>query len=201
MTGQIFIISAPSGAGKSSLVNALIKDDSQVCLSISHTTRLPRPGEENGKEYFFVTRDTFSALIKQDMFLEYAEVYGNFYGTSAQVIRDQLSQNKDVMLEIDWQGARQVKKIFPNAISIFVLPPSIDTLKHRLVGRGKDSEEVINQRLEAARDDISHEAEFDYAIINENFNLALEELKAIVRSQRYRRSRQFPKYKNLFELS
>jgi guanylate kinase len=201
MTGQIFIISAPSGAGKSSLVNALIKDDSQVCLSISHTTRLPRPGEENGKEYFFVTRDTFSALIKQDMFLEYAEVYSNFYGTSAQVIRDQLSQNKDVMLEIDWQGARQVKKIFPNAISIFVLPPSIDTLKHRLVGRGKDSEEVINQRLEAARDDISHEAEFDYAIINENFNLALEELKAIVRSQRCRRSRQFPKYKNLFELS
>ncbi|MBU6467701.1 MAG: guanylate kinase [Betaproteobacteria bacterium] len=201
MTGQIFIVSAPSGAGKSSLVNALIQDDDHVRLSISHTTRPPRPGEENGREYFFVDREAFNALIKQNVFLEYAEVYGNFYGTSAQAIREQLSQNKDVMLEIDWQGARQVKTIFPEAISIFVLPPSIETLRHRLIGRGKDTEEVINQRLQAAKDDISHEAEFDYAIINENFNLALEDLKAIVRSQRCRRIRQFPKYKNLFELS
>ncbi|KXW56007.1 guanylate kinase [Ferrovum sp. PN-J185] len=200
MTGQIFIVSAPSGAGKSSLVNALIKEEDSVCLSISHTTRLPRPGEIDGKEYFFVTRDNFNQLIQQNVFLEYAEVYGNFYGTSAHTIRDQLAQNKDVMLEIDWQGARQVKKIFPNAVSIFVLPPSLETLKHRLIGRGKDSEEVINQRLEAAKDDISHESEFDYAIINEDFNTALEDLKAIVRSQKCRRDRQYPNYMNLFVL-
>ncbi|MDE1982007.1 MAG: guanylate kinase [Betaproteobacteria bacterium] len=194
MNGQIFIIAAPSGAGKSSLVAALVASDPGIRLSISHTTRAPRAGESDGREYHFVSHDTFQAMQSRGEFLESAEVYGNFYGTSSADIRSSLEQGQDVVLEIDWQGARQVRTLFPEAISIFILPPSLDALRERLLARGKDPLPVIERRLAVAREDLSHENEFDYAIINNEFAEAAKDLAAIVRAARCRRDRQLPRY-------
>ncbi|MBU6505714.1 MAG: guanylate kinase [Betaproteobacteria bacterium] len=194
MNGQIFIIAAPSGAGKSSLVAALVASDPGIRLSISHTTRAPRAGESDGREYHFVSHDTFQAMQSRGEFLESAEVYGNFYGTSSADIRSSLEQGQDVVLEIDWQGARQVRTLFPGAISIFILPPSLDALRERLLARGKDPLPVIERRLAVAREDLSHENEFDYAIINNEFAEAAKDLAAIVRAARCRRDRQLPRY-------
>ena len=189
--GSIFLIAAPSGAGKSSLVKALLAKDSRLHLSISHTTRPPRPGEQNGREYHFVSRETFNQMREAGEFLECAEVYGNGYGTSAKWIRSQLAQGNDVILEIDWQGAQQVRKLFPAGIDIFILPPGLDTLEQRLKGRGTDSQEVIDRRLAAAHEDLSHAGEFEYVIINDQFSDAVEDLVAVVRSGRCRRQQQF----------
>ncbi len=197
MSGQIFIISAPSGAGKSSLVSALVAADSGVKLSISHTTRPPRPGEAHGREYHFVTHEVFLRMRERGEFLESAEVYGNHYGTSAKDIQESLARGMDVVLEIDWQGARQVRALFTQAISIFILPPSLQALRERLLARGKDSPEVIQKRLALAQDDLDHESEFEYAIINDHFTEAAKDLTAIVRASRCRRSRQYPRYVDL----
>ena len=198
MNGQIFIVAAPSGAGKSSLVAALIAADPGIRLSISHTTRPPRPGETDGQEYHFVSHEEFRRMREQGEFLESAEVYGNFYGTSSADIRNSLDQGQDVVLEIDWQGARQVRALFMDALSIFILPPSLEALRERLLARGKDPLEVIEKRLAVAREDLSHENEFDYAIINNEFAEAAKDLTAIVRAARCRRSRQYPRYADLF---
>ena len=173
MNGNLFIISAPSGAGKTSLVQALLNINPQIGLSVSYTTRAPRAGEHDGRDYHFVSRDTFIAMAKQGEFLESAEVYGNFYGTSQKWISDQIAAGRDILLEIDWQGAAQVRSLFPECISIFILPPSREALAQRLKGRGKDDADVIARRLAAAREDVSHVAEFDYVIINDSLNEAL----------------------------
>jgi guanylate kinase len=189
--GSIFLIAAPSGAGKSSLVKELLVRDARLHLSISHTTRLPRPGEQDGREYHFVSREQFNAMRDAGEFLESAEVYGNGYGTSANWIRSQLAQGNDVILEIDWQGAQQVRKLFPACVDIFILPPSLETLEKRLIGRGTDTPEVIDRRLAAAHEDLSHAREFEYVIINDQFSNAVDDLVAVVRSGRCRRQQQF----------
>lgn len=180
MSGNLFIISAPSGAGKTSLVSALLKNTDHINLSISYTTRQPRPGEAEGKDYHFVSRETFLSMKANGDFLESAEVYGNFYGTSQRWISQKIATGRDVLLEIDWQGAQQVRKIFPDGIHIFILPPSLTALASRLSGRNQDSEEVITKRLQAAREDISHVNEFDYVIINDKLNVALQQLIAVI---------------------
>lgn len=189
--GSIFLIAAPSGAGKSSLVKELLARDPGLYLSISHTTRTPRPGEQDGREYHFVSRAEFNAMRERGEFLESAEVYGNGYGTSATWICTQLEMGNDVVLEIDWQGAQQVRKLFPACIDIFILPPSLQSLEQRLIGRGTDSKEVIDRRLAAAHEDLSHAGEFEYVIINDQFSDAVEDLVAVVRSGRCRRQQQF----------
>lgn len=186
MAGNLFIVSAPSGAGKSSLVKALLARDTQIHLSISHTTRAPRPGEVNGREYHFVDRETFTTMQARGEFLESAEVYGNFYGTSQAGIAAQRAAGSDILLEIDWQGAERIRALIPESIGIFILPPSLAALKSRLEGRGQDSAEIIAGRLAAARDDIAHANAFDYVLINDVFETALEDLLAICRSQRLR---------------
>ncbi len=190
--GTLYIVSAPSGAGKSSLIHALLKTqplyDTQV--SISHTTRAMRPGEVHGEHYFFVPTDEFKQMIAADDFLEYAEVFGNYYGTSRAAIEQVLSTGVDVFLDIDWQGARQIRERMPQARSIFILPPSQDELERRLRGRGQDSEEVIARRMKQAVAEMSHYAEYDYLIVNDDFDLALLDLKTIIRAERLRLSRQ-----------
>ena len=198
MNGQVFIVTAPSGAGNSSLVAALVAADPRISLSVSHTTRPPREGEVDGREYHFVSHDTFTAMQTAGEFLESAEVYGNRYGTSSATIRATLKSGRDVVLEIDWQGARQVRALFADAVSIFILPPSMGSLRQRLMTRGKDSKEVMEYRLSLAQEDLSHENEFDYAIINNEFAEAAKDLTAIVRAQRCRRARQLPRYADLF---
>ncbi len=190
MSGSLYIVSAPSGAGKSSLVQALIEGDPRLRLSISYTTRPPRPGEEDGVHYHFVTRETFLEMLGQGAFLESAEVYGNFYGTSQPWIEAQMAQGHDVLLEIDWQGAAQVRRLIPTAIGIYILPPSLEELERRLRNRGQDSPEVIARRLAAAREDMTHALEYDYLVVNERFDLALADLRAIVRTQRLTVARQ-----------
>lgn len=187
MSGNLFIVSAPSGAGKTSLVSALLKNNAQIGLSISYTTRAPRPGEINGKDYHFIPREQFMDMAKRGDFLESAEVYGNFYGTSQVWIAQEMAQGRDVLLEIDWQGAAQVRRVFPQAISIFILPPSLQALETRLKGRGQDSAEVIARRLHAAQEDISHVVEFDYVIINDKLDEALQQLNAVVLAAGLRR--------------
>ena len=190
--GTLYIVSAPSGAGKSSLIQALLKTqplyDTQV--SISHTTRAMRPGEVHGEHYFFVPVDEFKRMIEEDDFLEYAEVFGNYYGTSRAAIEQVLSTGVDVFLDIDWQGARQIRERMPQARSIFILPPSQEELERRLRGRGQDSEEVIARRMKQAVAEMSHYAEYDYLIVNDDFDLALLDLKTIIRAERLRLSRQ-----------
>ncbi|MEX0294965.1 guanylate kinase [Pseudomonas putida] len=183
-SGTLYIVSAPSGAGKTSLVNALIKDDKRVSVSVSHTTRGKRPGEEHGVNYHFVSHDEFKALIDKNDFLEHAEVFGNFYGTSRSTLQQVLDRGDDLILEIDWQGARQVRELMPEARSIFILPPNLEALRQRLDGRGQDSDEIIAGRMKEAVSEMQHYDEYEYVIINDDFDVALEELKAVFRSNR-----------------
>jgi guanylate kinase len=174
-------MSAPSGGGKTSLIQALLERDDRITLSVSHTTRPPRPGEINGVHYYFVDEETFQKLIAEGAFLEYATVFGHHYGTGRDAVSRRLQQGFDVMLDIDWQGARQVKQSFPDCRSIFILPPSLDELKNRLAKRGQDSAEVISKRMLQARSEIAHGSEFDYIVINDDFAAALEDIHSIVR--------------------
>lgn len=185
-TGSIFIVVAPSGAGKTSLVAALLAADSGIDLSISFTTRAARVGEVDGKHYHFVSHETFRTMLERGDFLEHAEVYGNYYGTSARWIQERLEQGRDVLLEIDWQGYQQVHHLLPEAVSIFILPPSIAILEERLRGRGTDSEDVITRRLSAARFEISKLPEYDYVVVNDHFETARDELITVVRAARLR---------------
>lgn len=189
-SGNLFIVTAPSGAGKTSLVSALLADDPHVKLSISCTTRAPRPGEVDGVDYRFVPEARFIQMLEAGEFLESAEVHGSRYGTSQKWVEEQLQAGEDILLEIDWQGAAQVRKLFPNTVSIFILPPSVDELEHRLNKRGQDSAEVIAVRVANAREEISHVAEFDYVIINDRFDTALQDLQAIVRTHRLKAGKQ-----------
>lgn len=182
--GRLFVITAPSGAGKTSLIKALLEDEPGLRLSTSYTTRAPRPGEQNGREYHFVDEASFLAMQQRGEFLESAEVHGNRYGTSRQVISDTLERGQDLILEIDWQGARQVRALYPDCVGIFILPPSTEELERRLRGRGQDAEAVIRRRLANAQAEIAHAGEFKYAIINKDFNTARQELARIVRSER-----------------
>ena len=189
MPGDLFVVVAPSGAGKTSLVNRLLEAERGIRLSVSHTTRAPRAGEVDGREYHFVTRAAFEAMIAAGDFLEHADVYGNYYGTSRRWIEKELAGEHDVLLEIDWQGARQVRKLFPRMVGIFILPPSLAELRRRLTDRGKDSPEVIERRMASAREEISHVLEFEYIIVNEQFDVALADLQAVVRAARLSRER------------
>jgi guanylate kinase len=184
MRGRLFVITAPSGAGKTSLIKALLQDEPGLTLSISYTTRAPRPGEHNGREYHFVDEPTFLAMRDRGEFLESAEVHGNRYGTSRKVISDTLERGQDLILEIDWQGARQVRTLHPECVGIFILPPSMGELERRLRGRGQDAEGVIQRRLANAQAEMAHAGEFEYAIINKDFNTARQELARIVRNER-----------------
>ena len=191
--GTLYIVSSPSGAGKSSLLSALLarfNDDQRMQLSISHTTRGMRPGEADGVHYHFVDKSEFQAQIDRGAFFEWAEVFGNYYGTSRETIERCLDQGIDVFLDIDWQGAQQIRKKMPDSRSIFILPPSKDELDRRLRGRGQDSEEVIAKRMEQAVAEMSHYAEYDYLIVNDDFDAALSDLKTILRAERLRMSRQ-----------
>ena len=196
--GNLFIICAPSGAGKTSLVNALLEREPDIELSVSYTTRRPRAGEADGRSYHFVSRDDFVAMADRGEFLESAEVHGNFYATSRVWIEERMRAGHDVLLEIDWQGARQVKIAFPHAVGIFILPPSIDALAQRLHKRGQDPAHVIDRRLLAAGSEIAHSPEFDYVIINEDFALALAQLTAIVTATRLRYASQAARHHALF---
>ena len=182
--GNLFCVAAPSGAGKSSLVKALLELDSHLAVSISHTTRAPRGQEQNGREYWFVPETEFRAMIERGDFFEWAQVHGNLYGTSRQAIHDRLQRGEDVVLEIDWQGALQIKKLFPHAVLIFILPPSWSELRQRLQRRGEDRPEVIAQRMENARVEVAQARHFDFVIINALFETALFDLKTVVHSQR-----------------
>ncbi|OGA72315.1 MAG: guanylate kinase [Betaproteobacteria bacterium RIFCSPLOWO2_12_FULL_65_14] len=184
MKGKLFVITAPSGAGKSSLIKALLEDEPGLRLSTSYTTRKPRPGEQDGREYHFVDEPTFLAMRDRGEFLENAEVHGNRYGTSRKVISATLERGQDLILEIDWQGARQVRSLYPECVGIFVLPPSIEELERRLRGRGQDAEAVIRNRLANAHAELAHSGEFKYVIINKDFNIARQELASIVRKER-----------------
>ncbi len=186
----LYILSAPSGAGKTSLLKALRERDSALHVSVSHTTRPMRPGEENGVHYHFIDQAEFEQKVEQGDFLEHAQVFGNYYGTDEISLRDQLNSGVDTVLEIDWQGAQQVRHRFPDAVSIFILPPSPEALYDRLSNRGQDSEAVIQGRMQQAVSEMSHYAEFDYLVINDDFDQALDELAAIVTSQRLRIGRQ-----------
>ena len=197
MSGNLFIVSAPSGAGKTSLVNAILAGNRQIDVSVSYTTRSPRPGEADGKDYHFVSRENFLAMAKNGDFLESAEVYGNLYGTSQSWIETETAAGHDILLEIDWQGAAQVRRKFPDCISIFILPPSLRALEVRLQGRKQDSAEVIARRLCAAQADIAHVAEFDYVIINNKLDEAAQQLDAIIVAARLRRDRQLAHQQDL----
>lgn len=196
--GNIYVIAAPSGAGKSTLVNALCKLDPQVQLSVSHTTRAMRPGEVDGVNYFFVTTADFQTMIATSEFLEYAQVYENYYGTNINTIKQFLATGKDIILEIDWQGAQQIRKLFHEAVLIFILPPSLPILAERLKKRNTDSANVIEKRLSVAMDDISHAPEFDYLIINDSFDAALQDLCSIIRAPRNKTAKMLDNIKHQF---
>ncbi len=203
-SGNLFILSAPSGAGKSSLITALLKQGKQestrpMQVSVSHTTRDPRPGENDGEHYHFASVENFKRQIKKNSFYEYAEVFGNYYGTSEAAIDDQLAQGIDVFLDIDWQGAQQVRMKKPSVTTIFISPPSRKELESRLRGRGQDSDDVIASRMEKAQCECSHFQEFDYIIINDDFDQALTELTTIVNNQRLKRNQQVAKHKVLLD--
>ncbi|MBL8428908.1 MAG: guanylate kinase [Dechloromonas sp.] len=199
MAGNLYVVAAPSGAGKTTLVRMLLEQETAVQLSISYTTRAPRPGEENGREYHFVDATDFQAMIGRHEFLEWAEVHGNFYGTSKKWIADQLAADQDVLLEIDWQGAQQVRQLFPQAIGVFILPPSMEELTRRLTGRGTDSADVISRRLAAAQAEMRHVGEFDYVIINDQLAQALDDLCAVVRASRLSFGAQRARHAALFQ--
>ena len=184
MSGRLFVITAPSGAGKTSLINALLKEDPRLKLSVSYTTRPPRPGERDGREYHFVDDATFLAMRGRGEFLESAEVHGSRYGTSRKAIADTLAKGQDLVLEIDWQGARQVRALYPGCVGIFIHPPSIEELERRMRARAQDSDTVIRRRMQNARDELAHAGEFEYAIINKDFDTARHELAEIVLKER-----------------
>ena len=185
-TGTLYIISAPSGAGKTSLVKALIEQTPNLHVSVSHTTRPMRPGETDGVNYHFTDRDNFLKQVEAGDFLEHAEVFGNLYGTSQTAVEQALARGHDIILEIDWQGAEQVRRLMPEAVSVFIAPPSIEALEQRLQNRGQDSDEIIQRRMRDARSEMSHYGEYDYLIINDDFNNTLEELRAIIIARRHR---------------
>lgn len=202
--GNLFILAAPSGAGKSSLIKALLEKhedaaDFPMEVSVSHTTRKPRPGEEDGVHYHFVSREQFEKLIEQGVFFEWAEVFDNYYGTSRVTIEQTLHRGIDVFLDIDWQGARQVKKLLPDACGIFILPPSTKVLKERLNRRGQDSDDVIASRMREAVSEMSHYDEFDYVLVNDDFSVALSDLEAVVRAQRQRTAKQQMRHLDLIK--
>lgn len=185
-SGTLYIFSAPSGAGKTSLVNALLESTEGIKVSVSHATRDMRQGEKNGVHYHFVSIDEFEKMVERGDFIEHAKVFDNHYGTSQSALETQLAQGSDVILEIDWQGAQQVRKLMPECVSVFILPPSRKELEIRLKGRGQDSDEIIARRMQDAISEMSHYAEFDYLIINDDFDQALLELRSIVLAQRQR---------------
>ena len=197
LEGTLFVVAAPSGAGKSTLVNALLACEPAISLSVSHTTRPPRPGEEYGRHYYFVERAAFEREVADGVFLEHAEVHGNFYGTSRETVQGLLAQGRDVLLEIDWQGAQQIRASKPDCVSVFILPPSRAELERRLRGRGSDAPEVIERRLRNSREEIGHAQEFDYIIVNDRFEDALDDLRAIVRAVRQRGSLQWRRHESL----
>lgn len=197
--GNLFIISAPSGAGKTSLIKALMAEDSNLKLSISHTTRQPRLGEQNGVDYHFIDEATFMLMLGEAQFLESAQVHGASYGTSQCAVDAPIKAGHDVILEIDWQGAQQVRRIYPQAISIFVLPPSIETLEQRLNSRGQDSQETIARRVAAAREEMRHVGEYDYVTINHYFDDALQDLRAVIRSHRLTAAKQLQRFATLID--
>jgi guanylate kinase len=188
--GTLYVISAPSGAGKSSLVKALIEKTEGIGVSVSHTTRAKREGEQDGVDYHFVEKETFVSMVEQGAFLEHAQVFDNYYGTAVANIEEKLKQGEDVILEIDWQGASQVRKQLPYAVNIFILPPSLEALEERLRGRGQDSDEIIARRMRDAKSETSHYSEYDYLVVNDDFDNALAELKSIVLARRCRYSSQ-----------
>ncbi|HQR04797.1 MAG: guanylate kinase [Proteobacteria bacterium] len=196
--GSLFIVAAPSGTGKTTLVRMLLERDAGVRLSISYTTRQPRPGEQDGREYHFVDIPAFTAMRERGDFLEWAEVHGNFYGTSGSWLAQRIVAGEDVLLEIDWQGARQVKHAFPDAVGIFVMPPSIEELERRLRARGQDSEATIQNRMAAATGEMRHVSDFDFVIINKDLQIALDDLLAAVRAARLRYSCQRGRHPELF---
>lgn len=197
--GTLYIVSAPSGAGKSSLIAGLLERNPTYAMkvSISHTTRGMRPGEQDGVHYHFVQKEQFEALIEQGEFLEYAEVFGNYYGTSRVWIEDTLEKGIDVFLDIDWQGAQQIRQQMPHAKSVFILPPSKEELERRLNTRGQDSAAVIAKRMSEARSEISHYYEYDYVIVNDDFDVALMDFKAILRAERLKQDKQAAKYQSM----
>ncbi len=198
-SGSMILVVAPSGAGKSSLVSALMTTDPTLSLSVSFTTRSPRPGEIEGINYHFISEEEFLSRKEQDDFLEWAFVHGNYYGTSRSWIMDKMEQGQDVILEIDWQGARQIQKIVPQAIWIFILPPSLKTLEERLRDRGQDDEQTIQRRIKAAHDELSHLSEANYLVVNDLFQAALFELRQIISSSRLRTSPQLLRHSSLIE--
>ena len=197
MRGTLYIVAAPSGAGKSSIVNACLARDGNIALSISFTSRMPRPGERHAEHYHFISADAFKAMIRAGEFFEYAQVHGDWKGTARQSVEPQLAAGKDVLLEIDWQGAQQVKAKVPDAVSVFILPPSRAALQERMRKRGQDSDEVIARRLAAAREEMSHHAEFDYLIVNEVFGTAVDDMCAIFAASRLRRDLQARRHAGL----
>ena len=196
--GNLFVVAAPSGAGKSSLVKALLELDSHLAVSVSHTTRAPRGQEQHGREYWFVDEPAFRAMIGRDEFFEWAQVHGNLYGTSRRAIEARLMRGEDVVLEIDWQGALQIKRLFPDAVLIFILPPSWQELRQRLQRRGEDGPEVIERRMANARDEVAQARHFDFVIINALFETALFDLKTVVHSQRLRYAAQLRNRSQVF---
>ncbi len=184
MKGKLFVITAPSGAGKTSLIEAVMRDDPSLKISVSYTTRPPRKGEKDGVDYHFIEEPTFRKMQAQGEFLECAEVHGNHYGTSKQVILDAVKRGDDIILEIDWQGAQQVRKLYPDCVGIFILPPSVEELERRMRARGQDSDAVIRRRLDNAREELAHAGEFKYAIINKDFETARRELASVIQSER-----------------
>ncbi|MGH8633640.1 MAG: guanylate kinase [Burkholderiales bacterium] len=198
MNGALFIVSSPSGGGKTSLVRALLDAEPEMRLSVSYTTRAARPGEVEGRDYHFVTPPVFERMLEAGEFLESAVIYGNRYGTSQKWIERERAEGRDVLLEIDWQGAQQVRRLMRQVVSIFILPPSPAVLESRLRGRGQDSEEVLARRLAAARHEIAHVSEYDYVIINEDFNRAAQDLRSIIRAERLKLARQLARNLDLF---
>ncbi len=197
--GTLYIVSAPSGAGKTSLLKAVLAEAEDIIVSVSHTTRPQRKGEEYGVDYHFIKMETFQRMINNGSFLEHAEVFGNFYGTSREWIEKKLSSGIDIILEIDWQGARQVREQMPESRSVFILPPSRQALEQRLHGRGQDSDEVIAKRMSAAKQEMSHYSEYDYIVINDDFETAKQELAAIFRAERQRTHHQMRRNARLID--
>jgi guanylate kinase len=197
MSGVLFIVSSPSGGGKTSLVKTLLEAEPALRLSVSYTTRPPRPGEEDGRDYHFVAAPVFERMLEAGEFLESAVIYGNRYGTSQKLIEREQAQGRDVVLEIDWQGAQQIRRVMRQVVSVFILPPSPEVLEARLRARGQDSEDVVARRLASAREEISHVSEYEYVIINDDFNRAAQDLRSIIRAERLKLARQLARNVNL----